>query len=74
VQGHCSVGEAFREAEGDEGGNRVKEKLGSRTLKELDNKDIQKQIIEDSDDPEFMKALFDSFNAKRADSLDPTKE
>lgn len=52
----------------------MKEKLGSRTLKELDNKDIQKQIIEDSDDPEFMKALFDSFNAKRADSLDPTKE
>lgn len=52
----------------------MKEKLGSRTLKDLDNKDLQKQIIEESDDPEFMKALFNSFNQKRADSLDPSRE
>jgi len=51
----------------------MKEKLGELTLKDLENKNLQDHLIEESDDPEFMRAILDSFNSKRKDSLDPSK-
>lgn len=47
--------------------------LGQLTLEQMDNPHLQQEIIDESDDPEFMRALFDSFNKKRADSLDPER-
>jgi hypothetical protein len=54
-------------------GAEMKEKLGELTLKDLENKNLQDHLIEESDDPEFIRVILDSFNTKRKDSLTPNK-
>jgi len=48
--------------------------LGDYSFAELDDLTVQTVLIEESDDPEFMRLLFENMNRVRKDSLDPEKE
>ena len=48
--------------------------LGEYSLSELDDVEVQKQLIEESDDPELLELVFERMRMVRKDSLDPQKE